>query len=395
MTSISPHNMRRSSHQAWLLAAALVGGWCSAASAQNTPWHLGHLGTAAVTQSAALTAVNPVGTVRAAAADPKVAPAAINIAGLSAGPHPVVVAVIDSGVMAEHPSLAGRLLPGYDMQSQPANLRKGRSDNFAPDPLGTQCDQRPTSSAYRTHGTEVASLVAGNGHGGVFGVNPQARVLPIRVMGACGMARRDLMDAIRWAAGLPVEGVPDNAYPARVINLSLSGGSTQCSTALQALVDQLGAQGVVLVAAAGNNFHKALFEPANCQGVISVGSVDAENRIEVYSALDARTVLYAPGGGRTLHTRQAWGVNKLRVATFDLDFLGRERANALDRGVGTSYAAPLVAGFISFWLSHRPQTSTAEVLAELPQFLRDVEPLAKCPTCQPKSLVANARLVHP
>jgi len=351
-----------------LLLAGSLG--LGALVAQASPWHLG--------------------------ADPweLAAPAAINTLELAPGPHPVVVAVIDSGVIAEHPSLADRLLPGYDMQSAPANLRGQRSSNFAPDPLDSRCAQRAASGAYRTHGTEVSSLIAGNGHDQVRGVHPQARIVPIRVIGACGMARRDLMDAIRWAAGLPVEGVPDNPYPAQVINISLAGGTSSCHPALQQVINQVLEKGVFLVAAAGNNFHKPLQEPANCQGVVSVGSVDAKNRIEVYSAMDPRTQIYAPGGGKALDSRLPWAVNKLRVATYDLDFLGRERANALDRGVGTSYAAPVVAGFIALWLSHQPQLSMADVLREFPNFVRQVEPIAKCETCQPHGLAAHTRLIQ-
>lgn len=361
-----------------LMAVALV---LTVLPGQATPWHLG--------------AAPGDPAVHDAGHSPSVAPAAINTAGLKPGPFPVVVAVIDSGVMAEHPSLHGRLLPGYDMQSPPANIRGRRSADFSPDPLGTQCAQRPGSGDYRTHGTEVASLIAGNGFARVFGVNPQAQIVPIRLMGACGMARADLMDALAWAAGLPVEGVPPNAHPARVINLSLVGGATICSPALQQMIDRLVGMGVFLVAAAGNNFHKPLFEPANCQGVISVGAVDAENRIEVYSALDVRTLVYAPGGGKQLPSRHPWGVNKLRVATFDLDFFGRERATALDRGVGTSYAAPVVAGFVSLWLSYRPDKTPADFFAELPQFLRDVEVHEKCASCQPKGIAGHINLVLP
>jgi serine protease len=323
------------------------------------------------------------------------APAAINSLGLAPGPHRVVVAVLDSGVLSEHPSLAGRLLPGYDMMSAPANVRGGRSANSAPDPLDSRCAQRANSRSIRTHGTEVASLIAGNGAGDVLGVHPQALLLPVRVIGACGMFRRDLLDALRWAAGLPVEGVADNPHPARVINLSLAGGSPTCSPDLQALVHQLRARGVFLVAAAGNNFQKPLQEPANCQGVISVGALDAENRIEVYSALDPRTQVYAPGGGKKLDTPLPWGVNKLRVATYDLDLFGRERANVLDRGVGTSYAAPLVSGFIALWLSHQPDRKPENMADHLPRFLRPVEPLAKCADCQPRGLAANPGLAAP
>ncbi len=342
-----------------------------ALGATVSPWHLG---------------ANPAALA---------APAAINSLGIDAGPHPVVVAVLDSGVLAEHPSLQGRLLPGYDMLSAPANTRGARSDNFAPDPLDSRCAQRSNSRAIRTHGTEVTSLIAGNGANNVLGVHPQAMVLPVRVIGACGMTRRDLLDAMRWAAGLPVEGVALNPHPAQIINLSLSGGSATCSPSLQALVNQLTAKGIFVVAAAGNNFQKPLQEPANCQGVIAVGAVDAENRIEVYSALDPRTPIYAPGGGKSLQSGLPWGINKLRVATYDLDFFGRERANALDRGVGTSYAAPLVSGFIALWLSHQPHKKPADLVHELPQFLRPVEPIDKCSDCQPRGLAASADRLKP
>lgn len=365
------HPMRSSPQRAWAGWVLAVAVGLHAAGAQATPWHLG-ADTVAQT-----------------------APAAINSLGIGAGPHPVVVAVLDSGVLADHPSLKGRLLPGYDMLSAPANTRGSRSDNYAPDPLDSRCAQSTNSRAIRTHGTEVASLIAGNGANNVLGVHPQAMLLPVRVIGACGMTRRDLLDAMRWAAGLPVEGVALNAHPAQIINLSLAGGGATCSPSLQALVNQLTAKGIFVVAAAGNNFQKPLQEPANCQGVLAVGAIDAENRIEVYSALDPRTPIYAPGGGKSLQSGLPWGINKLRVATYDLDFFGRERANALDRGVGTSYAAPLVSGFIALWLSHQPHKKPADLMSELPQFLRPVEPIEKCADCQPRGLAANVDRVRP
>ena len=360
-------SLKNTQFKPWLAATVAVAamGWVAVQAATVQPWHLGAL------------APNPQ------------APAAIGTVGIAPGPHTVVVAVLDSGVIAEHPSLQGQLLPGADMQSLPANVRGGRSSNFAPDARETLCSGRLVSGAFRVHGTEVSSLIAGNGHGGVWGVNPKAKVVPIRLMGACGMSRNDLLDGMAWAAGLPVAGMPTNPNPARIINLSLAGGSPTCSPQLQKLVDQLLNKGVFLVAAAGNNFHKPLPEPANCKGVLSVGAVDAENRIEVYSALDPRTVLYAPGGGRDLRNGQAWEQNKLRVATYDLDVLGRERPNALDRGVGTSFAAPVVSGFLSLWLSHHPEKTPSQFMRELPQFLQTVTAMPKCPDCQPKGLVSS------
>lgn len=339
-------------------------GFASAFAAQDVPWHLASQGSAA--------------------------PAAINTHGIKGGPNPIVVAVIDSGVLAAHPSLSGQLLPGYDMLSAPNNLKGDRSTDFSPDARDAWCGQRLVSNTFRTHGTEVASLIAGNGVDGVYGVNPSAKLVPIRLFGACNMSRPDLLDAIAWAAGLPVAGVPTNPHPARVINMSIAGGLSVCGPDLQQVINRVLEKKVFVVAAAGNNFHKPLPEPANCRGVISVGAVDAENKIEVYSALDSRTTLYAPGGGKHLATNADWAINKLKVATYDVDVAGNEHAAALYRGVGTSYAAPVVSGFISLWLSHYPDKQMSDFTKELPKFLRQVEPLDKCPDCVPKGITAAA-----
>ena len=336
-----------------------------AAFAQGIPWHLGSVD----------------------GSEP--APSAINTAGNKPGPHQIVVAVIDSGVIASHPSLEGQLLPGYDMVSASANLRKSRSSNFSPDERDARCGSRLQSAAFRSHGTEVASLIAGNGTEGVLGVNSTAKIVPIRLFGACATSRSDLLDAIAWAAGLPVKDVPDNTNPARVINLSLAGGFEVCRDDLQKLIRQVMAKGIFVVAAAGNNYHKKLQEPANCDGVISVGALDAENHIAAYSALDPRTVVYAPGGGPALSNSADWAVNKLKVAGFEPNFFGQDRPSASYRGIGTSYAAPIVAGFISLWLSHKPEKTPTDFMNDIDQFLRKVEPVAACPACVPRGLAGT------
>ena len=234
-----------------------------------------------------------------AANQPENAPSSIESFAIAPGPHPIVVAVIDSGVLP-HPNLSHALLPGMDMVSASTNLRGRRSGNYAPDERDARCGAKVVSSTFRTHGTEVSSVIAGDGGAGMSGVNPQAKILPVRIFGACGMLMQDLIDAINWSIGLPVNGLEVNPNPARVINISISGGSFQCSPALQKSIDKALAKGIFIVAAAGNNFQKALAEPANCNGVISVGAVGADNKIERYSALDPRTTLYAPGGGPRL-----------------------------------------------------------------------------------------------
>lgn len=334
-----------------------------ATQAQDLPWHLGSMNSTA-----------------------GAAPAAINTAGSKPGPHEVVVAVIDGGVLPNHPSLSGRLLPGYDMLSAPNNVKGGRTADFGPDPRDSKCGDRATSGTYRTHGTEVASLIAGNGRDGVSGVNPSAKILPIRLFGACHMSRADLLDSISWAAGLPVAGVPLNPNPARIINLSFSGGKHICGPDLQILIDRLTQKNIFVVAAVGNTFGKKLAEPANCNGVISVGAVDAENNIESYSALDSRTVIYAPGGGKDLSGYSPWHSNKLKVASFDVNFRGEETPLGASRGVGTSYAAPLVSGFLSLILSQYPEMTPAQFRSDLHKFTRAVNFTERCPDCVPRGL---------
>ena len=338
--------------------------WSGLSWGQEIPWHLGRVDGA------------------------QAAPSAINTAINQPGPHRIVVAVIDSGVIASHPSLEGQLLPGYDMVSGGNNLRKGRSGNFSPDERNTQCGERLFSGSFRVHGTEVASLIAGNGVEGVWGVNPSAKIVPVRLFGACATSRQDLLDAIAWAAGLPVKDVPDNPHPARIINLSLSGGYALCGGDLQRLISRVMEKNIFVVAAAGNNFQKSLQEPANCKGVISVGALDAHNHIAPYSALDPRTVVYAPGGGPALSGHGEWAVNKLKVASYEANFFGQDRPSSQHRGVGTSYAAPIVAGFISLWLSHQPSKTPADFLNEMHQFSRQVEPVAACTTCVPRGLAS-------
>jgi serine protease len=327
------------------------------------------------------------------AAGPETSPASIQSAAFSPGSSSVVVAVIDSGIIAEHPALNGVLLPGFDMVTARLNLRGARSTNFAPDPRDATCAQRLVSSSFRTHGTEVASLIAGNGYENMWGVNPNARIVPVRIFSTCGMSVDDMIDAIRWSAGLKVEGAPQNLHPAKVINISITGGATQCRPDLQKAIDAVRRNGTFVVAAAGNNFQKTLAEPANCEGVISVGALSAENKIENYSALDSRTSIYTAGGGPALRVSQPWSNNKLKVATAEPSMIGGERLTVADKGIGTSFAAPVVSGFLSLWLSFNPSLKPQDWDAHVDSFVREVPRLEKCSNCNPRGLVASDILI--
>jgi serine protease len=317
-------------------------------------------------------------------AQSSIAPTGLNLWGVESGPHQVVVAVIDSGIIAEHPALQGRLLPGYDMQSSPHNKRGERSDNYTPEPANQKCNDVAVSNAYRTHGTEVASLIVGNGFGNVWGVSPGALVLPVRIMGPCPINRHDIIDAIAWAAGFEVPGVPLNPHPAQIINLSFAGGGFSCDVRTQALIDRVVDRGIFVVAAGGNRIRKQLQEPANCRGVVSVGTVSPMGDIEVYSARGSQAILQAPTPRHATNLNVNWSLNRLRVATEEPDLLDRPRLVGAERGIGTSFTTPLVSGFIALVLSHQPNTSPRTLVQSLFELNRQVqaEGWGACPCTQ-------------
>lgn len=278
--------------------------------------------------------------------------AAINASSLvqsKAGPS-IVVAVIDSGVVHDHPSLIGRVLPGRDMVSASLNPRGGRSDNASPDDPGAVCPAnkgaRPPQSLF--HGTEVASVIAGNGQFGVLGVNPNVRILPVKAVGVCPASRQDFHDAVAWAGGLPVAGSPPNPHPAKLINVSMAGQDAVCHPGLQLIIDRLLERGVLIVSAAGNTFGKKAREPAVCRGVVSVGAVNPDRSLAFYSASDERIMIVAPGGGKSFDGLPAREKNRIRVATYDVCSQTGQRTPVMkDSGLGTSFATPLVTGVLA------------------------------------------------
>ncbi|NYZ62184.1 S8 family peptidase [Luteimonas deserti] len=233
---------------------------------------------------------NPAGGVRA--------PAAWDI-NRGAG---VVVAVIDSGILPDHPDIAGNVLEGYDfitdaeVSRRPTNERvPGAFDYGDWNTDATQCQVRNSS----WHGTHVAGTVAqvtNNALGGA-GLAYESKVLPIRALGRCGGYTSDVADAIVWASGGSVPGVPDNTNPAEVINLSLGSGQA-CPSITQQAVSAATANGSVVVAAAGNsNANVANFSPASCNGVVAVGATRITGGRASYSNFGPRIDLSAPGGG--------------------------------------------------------------------------------------------------
>jgi serine protease len=213
----------------------------------------------------------------------------------------VVVAVLDTGY-TDHSDLAANIVPGYDFikDTTIANDGNGR-DADAHDPgdwnAAGACGVGSTASNSSWHGTHVAGTVAAvtaNGKG-VAGTAWQAKVQPLRVLGRCGGYDSDIADAMVWASGGSVSGVPGNPTPAEVVSLSL-GGAGACSSTTQAAINSAVGRGTTIVVAAGNeNNNVSTSSPANCANVIAVGAVTSSGARASYSNYGAGVDIAAPG----------------------------------------------------------------------------------------------------
>jgi len=260
---------------------------------------------------------------------------------------PVIVAVIDGGVPTGHPDFAGKLLPGYDFYSDAAT--SGDGDGRDPNP-------EDTAPGTDYHGSHVTGTVAAatNNSLGVAGVSWGAQVVPIRALSGGSGTLADVADALRWAAGLRVNGVPANSNPAKVINMSL-GGPVACTSApaLQQAINEASAAGAIIVVAAGNsNADASTFTPAGCSGVVTVGATNASGSRAWYSNYGTRIDVMAPGGeaGQPVFSTLASG--------------------AYGGKAGTSMAAPHVAGVLALMKSKNPNLTAAEAVNILKETAR-------------------------
>lgn len=238
------------------------------------------------------------------------APAAWDITTGSAG---VIVAVIDSGIDANHPEFAGRLLPGYDFVED---------DDLPQDDCG--------------HGTHVAGIVAasGNNAAGIAGLAWNVQVMPVRALNAqCSGSLSDVAEAMVWAV----------ERGAQVINLSL--GTSATSTLLENGSFYAYTHGAAIFAAAGNSGNSTPFYPASYAWVMSVGATDASDARAPYSNTGATLDLMAPGTG-------IYSTTPLRYFTYEGSKGTTEQYGFLS---GTSMAAAHASG-------------AAALLASLSQF---------------------------
>ncbi|MET9439632.1 type VII secretion-associated serine protease mycosin [Streptomyces sp. NPDC006610] len=238
----------------------------------------------------------------------------------------ITVAVLDTGVDDRHPDLAGNVLPTKDMVGFGA--RRG-------------------DRAWARHGTAMAGIIAGHGHGagnadGVMGIAPEARILPVRVILEDGdpsraKARKTrgnaLADGIRWAAD----------QGADVINLSLGDDSASAhpEPAEDEAVQYALRKGAVVVASAGNGGEKGdhISYPAAYPGVIAATAVDRYGTRASFSTRRWYATVSAPG----------------------VDVVIADPDGKYYEGWGTSAAAAFVSGAVALVKAAHPGLTPAQI----------------------------------
>lgn len=222
-----------------------------------------------------------------------------------------VVAVVDSGVDGSHPDLSGAMVAGV-------NTRTDRGD------------YTPPTQDLDGHGTHVAGIIAardGNGKGGA-GVAPGASIMPVKVLDSDGSGwMADVIEGIIWATD----------HGADVINMSLGGADADFSAPA---VEYARSQGVVVVAAAGNESSAAPSYPAALPGVVSVSALEEDGSVASYSNYGSTIDLAAPGS------------HILSTVPDGYAYMS-----------GTSMAAPYVAGVAALIRAASPQADVPAVLA--------------------------------
>jgi subtilisin family serine protease len=225
------------------------------------------------------------------------------------------VAVVDTGVDAGHPDLAGVVLAGTDI-------------------LGQYADGDHDPNGHGTHVSGIVAEVAGNGVGGA-GLAQGARILPVRVMAADGSGwGSDAAKGVVWAAD----------HGANVINLSF--GSPDRDSVLDTAISYALGKGVSVVVAAGNSGTAAGGDPVNWPaadpGVIAVGAVDSSGVRPYWSSTGSHLAVVAPGVG-------IWSTVPGGYASMD----------------GTSMATPYVSAAVALLRAKVPGLTPATVRTRL------------------------------
>ena len=241
---------------------------------------------------------------------------------LSSG-QDVIVAVLDTGINATHEDLTNNIHPGgYDFITDTKSSGDGNGFDGDPKDEGTSF-----------HGSHVAGIIAAEADNmkGIAGLAYDAKIMPIRVLGVQDTgSSSDIAQAILYAAGL--ENTSGNSLRADIINMSF--GSEAQSATVKAALDKAYAQGLILIAAAGNIATDSAFYPAAFENVIGVGAVSNDKKRSSFSNFGINLDLVAPGGT---------GSGSATFDGFQDAILSTVGANNYSEYIGTSMAAPHVS----------------------------------------------------
>lgn len=246
----------------------------------------------------------------------------------------VTVAVIDTGIVEDHTDLTANLLvaDGYDFIQD----LESAGDND-----GMDADPNDEGESY--HGNHVAGIIAADGRNdeGITGVAFDTKIMPLRVIGINDEATTfDIANAVLYAANQSNISNRLPSEPADIINLSLGGYGE--SSFLNLAIQEAISQGIIVVAAAGNNNTNDLFYPAAYEGVVGVGAVNDDLSRSSFSNFGSYIDVVAPGGT---------GFGDIRFDGFQDGILSTVYASEYIEYAGTSMAAPHVAGIAALMKS--------------------------------------------
>jgi serine protease len=342
---------------------------------------------------------------------------AVSAWSITTGSTGTVIADVDTGVRFDHPDLlragfGGRLLPGYDFVDQDYNpnppyaalgtfLIANDGDGWDPDPSdpgdwisatdemnvlfpAATCGSATggaTDSSW--HGTRVMGILGAltNNGAGIAGMTWNPYLLPIRALGKCGGYDSDIIAGMQWAAGMSVTGVPDNPYPADIINLSLGGtGSCPTTSPYYSVISTLTDMGVLIVASAGNE-SGPVDEPGSCQGVLAVAGLRNVGTKVGYSSLGAQVGIAAPAGNcvnpsgaclKSIDTTSNSGLTIPGAHTY---------TDQISVNLGTSFSAPIVSGIAALMRAVNANLTPAQLIARLKSSAMAFPQPAGTPVC--------------
>jgi len=287
------------------------------------------------------------------------------------GAASVVIGLVDTGIIAHADMDTARQVPGFDFVSDPFTANDG--DGRDPDPTdpgdavtANECGAGEPAEDSSWHGTQIAGVVGATTDNAldIAAVNHGSRFFMARALGKCGGFTSDTVDAMRWAAGLPVSGVPANPNPARVVNLSF-GGPGPCSGVEQAAINSIVAAGAVVIVAAGNEGGSvAASSPANCTNVITVAATTRAGARASFTNVGPEVEVSSPGG------ELGDGVLSLFNAGAGAA-VGSPGGDALAFVAGTSVASALVSGVAALMFSANSLLSPAQIRDLLQTTARD------------------------